>query len=87
MNPQLDIPAAPHAIGGQPRRLVGPFAGLRCCSNCGRRLEIHDHERLVCIAHLEFRSPHSGGDCEHYVAAKPSPEPPQLADGPPRHTG
>ena len=81
MKPQLDIPAAPHAIGGPPHRLVGPFAGLHACCNCGRRLDIRDPERLVCIAHLEFRSPHGGGNCEHYIAAKPFPEPPQLADG------
>lgn len=80
MKPQQESPAVRHAVAGNPHpRMAAPVAGVPACANCGRRLEIRDPERLVCIAHLEFRSPLGGGDCAHYVAAKPFPDPPQLA--------
>lgn len=52
------------------------------CSNCGRHLAIGDPEQIVCVAHLEFRSPRDGGDCAFYVPAKAFPDPPQLDGGP-----
>lgn len=83
MKSQLDSPVGRHAATDQDHPLIaGPVAGVPACCNCDRRLEIGAPDRLVCIAHLEFRSPLGGGDCPHYVAAKPFPEPPQLAGKP-----
>lgn len=81
MTSQLDsmFPVTRRAPVGKNGLLV---AGAPACSNCGRRLEIDDPERIVCIAHLEFRSPASGGDCAHYAPAKAFPDPPQLDGGP-----
>lgn len=82
MKPHLDSPPGGPVTGQHHPLIAGPVAGLPACGNCGRRLEIRDPDRLVCVAHLEFRSPLGGGDCPHYVAAKPFPEPPQLAGRP-----
>lgn len=52
--------------------------GAASCGHCGRSVDVGEPGKVVCVAHLEFRSIEAGGNCHHFLPLKPAPTPPQL---------